>query len=260
METNISTPAPVQAGLPTVGHQAGNEEILSDAIRVPYLSLMQGLSELVTDGKAVMGEFIRSSTKEKLGDPEHPIDFIPLTFRNTWVISEKVGQKFEWRRREPLTAANQDLPWEWEENGTEWKRVKSVDVYALLVRDIIAERTEMEKAAVGELPDTDKALLPIIISFTSTSYGTGGKSVVTHFAKAKKFGFGGHVSILQVSARKDKNEKGTYYVMDVTNVGKTPQEYLQVCDYWRNLVAQNRVQSEEPTPDTAKAASDESKF
>lgn len=219
----------------------GGEEILASNIVIPKILLMQGLSEMVADGAAQMGEMVRSTTKEKVGGADKPVEIIPLTFNNTWVELEKVGQKFEYRGQVPMTAQNQDLPWEFEKNGTQWKRMKSLNLYALILDDVKAEQAEMEKAKNGEMPDPDKALLPILVSFRSTSFPAG-KAITTHFAKARKFGLPGHVSVLKLKCHKEKNDLGTYFVFDVENGGKTPSDVLQTCEYWKGLVASNRVQ------------------
>lgn len=234
-ETNRSL---VMGGAPV------EEEILSQNIIIPRLLLMQGLSDFVAEGKAIMGEMVRSTTVEKLGGPDKPVEFIPLTFTNTWVISEKVGQKYEYRGQEPLTAANQDLPWEFEKNGGQWKRTKSLNLYALLPSDIEAEKAELAKAEEGEMADPDKALMPVMIAFRSTSFSAG-KTISTHFAKAKKFNAPGYVSTLRLKCRKEKNDQGVFYVFEVETAGKTPKEAYSSCEYWRSLVGSSRVQVDE---------------
>lgn len=54
---------------------AGFDEIEEGDIKMPRLSILQGLSEVVIDGKAKMGQLGNSLTKEIYGDE---IDFIPL--------------------------------------------------------------------------------------------------------------------------------------------------------------------------------------
>lgn len=228
-------------GLMATTPQPDSEEILSSNVVIPKLLLMQALSDFVVDGKAVAGEFVRSSTVEKLGAKEAGVDIIPLTFTNTWIIKEKVGNKYEFRGVEPMTAANQDLPWDFKQNGTDWKRVKSINLYALLPADIKAEQEEMAKAQAGEDADPDKALIPVVISFRSTSFPAG-KDVVTHFAKAKKFKLPGYVSTLRVSAHHEKNDQGAYFVMDVKTSGKTSKDYHETCEYWKKLISAGKTQ------------------
>lgn len=226
---------------PVVTCECSTEEILSSNVVIPKLLLMQALSDFVVDGKAVAGEFVRSSNIEKLGAKEKGVEIIPLTFTNTWIIKEKVGNKYEFRGIEPMTAANQDLPWDFKQNGTDWKRVKSINLYALLPADIHAEQAEMAKAANGEDADPDKALIPVVLSFRSTSFPAG-KDVVTHFAKAKKFKLPGYVSVLKVTARHEKNDQGAYFVMETASCGKTPKEFHETCEYWKKIISAGKTQ------------------
>lgn len=259
MDTQIATQPQANVPMPASALVPGTEEILSSAIVIPKVLLMQGLSDLVAEGNAVMGEMVKSTTGEKLGNSENPVEFIPLTYNLTWVLSEKIGQKFEYRGQEPLTAANQDLPWEFEKNGAQWKRTKSLNLFALLTKDVKAEKEELAKADLGEMPDPDKALLPVMMSFRSTSF-TAGKNLVTHFAKAKKFGLPGHVSTLKLKCTREKNDKGTYFVFGVEHSGKTPREDFAVCDYWRTIVATKHVQVDESDEVATDAVSGSEQF
>jgi len=224
---------------------AGHEEILSSDIIIPKLLLMQGLSELVNERKASQGDMIRSTSGEKLGNPEKPVEFIPLTFYNQWIIQELVGKKYEFRGFEPMNAKNQDLPWDYEQNGTKWKRVKSINVYALLPEDIKREREEVKKARVqGGLPDPNTALMPVLISFRSTSY-TAGKAVVTHFARAQKYDVRGYVSTLKLACQQDKNDLGSFYVFGVAHGGNTAPEDQGVSEEWYQTLAQGKHKVDE---------------
>lgn len=249
MNTEVQTANTQKALATSAALTPGREEILADAIVIPRILLMQGLSDLVAEGKAVMGEMLRSNTHEVVGKPESPVEFIPLTYNLTWVLSEKVGQKYEYRSSEPLTPQNNDLPWDFTQNGTEWKRTKSLNLYALLTKDISAEKSELAKVESGDLPDPDKALLPVLISFRSTSFKAG-QDIMTHFAKARKFNLPGHVSRMMLKCTKEKNDLGTYYIFRVENVGKTSPEDLKLCDYWRNLVGSGKVQVDEEVEST----------
>jgi hypothetical protein len=236
--------------------QQGGEDILTSNIVIPKVLLMQGLSDLVANRKAIMGDMVRSTTGEKLGDDKSGVDFIPLTFKNEWILREKIGGKFEYRGKEPMTAQNQDAPWEFKKDGADWKRVKSLNVYALLPKDIAAEAAEMEKAKNGEMPDPDKALMPVLISFQSTSFQAG-KDLVTHFAKAKKFGVPGYVSTFKLKCYQDKNDKGTYFVYEIEPAGKTSTEQQKQAAYWYGIVSTQAVQVDDS--DEGEKVLDESK-
>lgn len=162
---------------------APRRETINSNLVIPKLHLMQQLSQLVVaeDSKVKPGQIVRSTTGQVVGDQKTPIHIIPLMFNDEWSISEKVGQKYQWRRTEPRTQTNDTLPWEFTENGTAWKRTKVISLFALLPTDLEAFKKEMKSDA----PDLDAVVLPVNITFRSTSFKTG-KDIATFFAKAEE--------------------------------------------------------------------------
>lgn len=230
------------------------ETILKSDVVIPKVLLMQGLSELVAEGVAKMGDMVRSTNGELLGDATKPIEVIPLTFKNTWIISEKIGEKYEFRGIQERNAKNENDPWEFTENGTPWKRTKSIDLFALLPADISAESEEIKKfRETGEMPDLGKTLLPVVISFRSTSYSAGRK-VVTHFTQAAgmaKFGVKAYGFTLKLACIKDKNDKGVYYVWDIKPGSRVSKEALERASDWYGVVATQPVNVDEGSENKA---------
>ncbi len=223
-------------GLAVVDPLAPTQEIMASDIIIPKLLLMQGLSEFVNERKAQQGDMVRSTTAEVVGGPEKPVDFIPLKMTSDWIIQEKQGQKFEYRGTIARNAGNETLPWTFYKTPTgqevveptantiEWRRMKVLNVYALLPQDIQAYQDEMKKLAdTGEMPDLNKTLLPIVLSFRSTSFNAG-KSVATFFAQLRDASrYNPSVKpyhyALTLECSADKNDKGSFYVFQVS--GKT---------------------------------------
>lgn len=239
--------------LPEVGKpQNQGGEILSSAVVVPRVLLMQGLSEAVAKrqkspaGVAIaQGDIVRSSNLEVLGGPDSPaIEFIPISFTNHWRIEERVGDKFEFRGKEAMTAMNQDLPWTFEKDGTQWRRVKSLEVFALLPGDIAAAAAEKAKAAAGEEFDPDKALLPVLIGFRSTAYNAG-KDVVTHFAKCRDFNAPGYVKSLTLRCEQTENEKGIFYIPKIGTGKMVPKDIQVIASNWLEILGTKAVQIDE---------------
>lgn len=256
------------------------EQILASDIIIPKLWLMQGLSDLVAADKAKAGEIRRSTNEELVGGPNSPVEFIPITFQNKWVIQEKVGKKFEYRKTVSRDGGLQDamkiitdrtgenLEWEFQHNGTDWKRVKVLNVFALLVNDIKAEQAEFEKfKKTGEVPDLNKTLLPVVISFRSTSYNAG-KTVVSHFAKAmapaqQRFGVKAYHYTQVLKCYQDKNDQGSFYVYEVVQGRKCTNEKTGAPEFeraseWASRLTQMPVikidESDEVKVDTAENA------
>lgn len=255
LQKNESHVPQTQAPLPV-------QEILSTDITIPSLLLMQGLSDFVTERKAQMGDIVRSTTIEKLGEPEkEPLHFVPLKITMAWAEQEKIGTKFEFRRLLERTAKNEHLPWSFWRNaqGTEfdkpgqlganeWRRVKSINVFALLPADVDAFEAEIAKAAeAGEIPDLNRTVLPVSISFRSTSFNAG-KTVTTFFAQvaemAEKAGLPNlrpwHYQ-LGLTCAADKNEKGSFFVWDVKKPSKLDKKYLPHVERWVKVLNQTNV-------------------
>ena len=240
------------------------ETVLRSDVIIPKVLLMQGLSEMVTERKAMMGDMVRSTTGEKLGDDKSPLEIIPLTFKNTWVLQEQVAGKFEYRGIEPRTAANEGLEWDFVKNGAKWKRVKSIELFALLPADVDAELAEIAKfEKTGEMPDLNKTLLPVVISFRSTSY-TAGKSVVTHFTKAAgmaKYGVKAHGFTLSVKCRPEKNDKGSYFVWDVAQGKKvSPKAYERAEEWYSVISADQNLKVDEAAEQTSAPSNSMAQF
>lgn len=232
------------------------QDIISSDVVIPKLLLMQGLSEFVAEGRARQGEIVRSSTLQKVagqmdpGQPFKTVDFIPLRITTGWAEKEKIGQKFEFRKAFPRTPDNDLLPWSFWRNSqgqdfdkpgmmgaTEWQRVKSIDVYALLPGDVDAFDAEMAAAAEkGEIPDLSKTILPVVISFRSTSFNAG-KNVTTFFAQVAKMAqkvptIRSYDYMLSLGCKADKNDKGSYFIFDVGQAKKLDPKYRQQAEEW----------------------------
>lgn len=219
-------------------------DVLSSDITIPRIILMQAMSELVADRKATPGDIVRTSTGEKVGDPAAPVSIIPLKFNSAWRLSEKVNGKFEWRNEEPRTAGNDKLPWEFQQHGTDWKREKVINLYALLVKDVIRFNEEMQSLGAGEMPDLNSSLLPVSISFRSTSFSAGGKALATFYAQVKEAISRGikakpHGYSIDLGAESHKNDKGNYYVFTCKNIRKLDlkmPELMAEAERWANVL------------------------
>lgn len=251
-----------EARLPAQAMETAGEEILKTDVVIPMLLLQQGLSDYVLNNQAKMGDMVRSTNAEKLGDDKTPLEFIPITIKNLWVISELVGKKFQFRKiiprrsvvapadvadeanRQDPDRQDENLPWEFTHMGTQWKRTKLLNVYALLPKDIEAFQAEIEKAKdTGEMPDLDKTLMPIVIPFRSTSFPAG-KTVVTHFTKARSMahiGAKAHGFALKLSCYSDKNDQGTFYVYEVGGTRKATKAEMVEAEKWAGILRNQEV-------------------
>lgn len=236
--------------LTTTSDMAG---LLTSDVIIPSLLLMQGLSDYVSEGKAAMGDMVRSTSGEKLGDSKTSLMFVPLAPPSaSWVLSQMVGKKYEYRGKIPRNASNDDMPWDFyaDNDGREvapspaasqWKRTKMLSLYALLPSDVDNEKAEREKLAKGEMPDLSKSLTPILINFRSTSFKAG-KEVVTFFTQAMNFGMKAWEYQLPLSTYLEKNDQGSYYVLSVdrTKAKAVPTEIIETVQKWAQIVSTSK--------------------
>lgn len=228
-----------------------DQEILNTDVIIPRLLLMQGLSEFVTERKANLGELVRSTTLEKVGVVGGPaLNIIPLRVTAEWAEQERQGDKFKFRRAFPRTPGNEHFPWsfwrdmqgnEYDKPGalgaTEWKRVKALNVFALMPGDIDAYDIEMEKvASEGRLPDLSKIVIPVMLSFRSTSYKAG-QGVATFFKQLAEVAqrvptVRSYHYQLPLTVKVDKNDKGTFYVFQVGQATALNPKYHAVAERW----------------------------
>jgi hypothetical protein len=239
-ETKKTTPPPqvpaVKANnLPTEAYEQnwGTEGTDSRDILIPKLLIMQGLSKMVTEDKAQMGDFVDSVTGELLGSGREKalqdVNFIPIMTFKTWVEYEKIEvkgkePKLEFKRIIPMDETNANWELEEDKDGITIRRDRCINFYVLL-----ANKTDD---------------LPYLITFRRTSYRAGQK-LATHFKKCELAALRGKpvppaATIFKLSASKMTNEKGTFYVVDVTPSEPTPKESLKMAwDWFQMLKASN---------------------
>lgn len=214
----------------------------SDII-IPKILPMQGLSQLVADGKAMMGEFRDSLSGEKLGSIAEPIPVIPFHVEKVWDILEEDGDQFKWVRSEPLIedptkqGYNDNLPWTDKEDGIEIKRVRRMNFYVMLPSQIDAGTA-----------------VPYVLSFKSTSYREGKKLFTQMYMRNRKANLPppGYTFIL--SGLKQKNDKGTFIVPTLELGPLTPAHQVSECLFWYKLIKKGGVkvdESEEQTIDVS---------
>lgn len=214
------TPAEIEAAKST-----GTQEVVASDVLIPRLLLMQGISPLVTQRKAQIGDLIRSTTGEKLGDPEHPIEIVPLKMVNTWINFETAKsaktQKPAFRGMEERGAHNEQLPWEYVgPQGQEMFRRKAITLYALVPGDVAAYNAEIERSiAAGEAPDLNRTIMPVVITIQSTSFKHAGKKCASFFNsvrvnQARVPTLAPFQYILTLRGREEKKGDNAWYVMD----------------------------------------------
>ena len=234
------------------------EEVLRSDILIPYLLLVQDLSDFKKEGKANVGDICKSTTAEKYGDAKTPVDVVFLHYpQANWILEEKPAgaTRFKFRRMFPRNAANENLPWSfWGDTdgnevppgtrgASEWRRVKQLAVFAILKKDIEAAALEKKKLESGDLPDPTKALTPVMVSFRGSSYDAG-KEVCSFFTQTKASGVDIFRYALPLTCEHVKDQDTSYHVYKVNRNGfkGVEKENLETIQTWVSMVTKNRRQ------------------
>ncbi len=224
----------------------GGENISNSDILIPRILLMQGLSTAVADGLAAQGDFLRSTTKKHLAKKGEALEFVPLMTFKTWIISEIVANKAEWRGEAPMSAANEGDDLEFTAKNKDGKdapfrRDRAINIYVLLKQDL--ERYEKARANYdknGIMPTGEDALLPCLLSFRRTSYRAG-KQMMTFFKSCEQFKVPPAGGTYKLSALLEKGVKGNYHTFQVEQAGRTPVEYMQFAKDWYDVLRAGKV-------------------
>lgn len=182
----------------------GTEEVQGSDVRIPKILLMQGLSELVSEEKASMGDFVNSITGDKLGDVKTPIEFIPIHMWKDWTISEELSGKFEYKERVPFTAQNANWEREYVVDGVKHRRDLNLNFLVML------------KSDVGQ-----SGALPYVITFRRMSSNCG-KDLATFLQKAAMQKKAAPYYTIKMGGKMQKNDKGSFYVPTIAGATVTP--------------------------------------
>lgn len=246
--------------LPSTEVQQESSVLASDII-VPYVGLAQASSEAVKSRAVQMGDIYRTTNLESLGGPDKLVDVIFLDApQNNWILEQKEGNRFQYRGIEKRNASNENLPWtfwadkdgnemaEGQPGATEWRRVKQMRVFAILPKDIEASKEEIKKIELGELPDPNKALTPVVFTFRSSSYKAG-KEIATFFSQAQSMKAPIHRYILGATCTLEKNDEGSFYVWKIQRnpTKAVTKEDLPLVEEWVKILrtSKDKIQTHE---------------
>lgn len=211
----------------------GTENVDNKDILIPKLLVMQGLSKFVTEEKAMLGDFCNSVSSEVIGtargekEKQKPVAFVPIMTFKTWVQYKLIDGKRQYWNVIEHTPQNSNLPLKGitkDEFGidTEVERDECINFYVLL----------------ADQPDA----LPYVLSFRRTSKRAG-KILSTYFKECQIATARGKptppaANIFNLCAQKVTNDKGTFYVLEVTRAGKTPEQtLLRAWEWYKTLRA-----------------------
>jgi hypothetical protein len=215
----------------------GDNEMTSQDMVIPKILCMQGLSELVSEGKAKMGDFVDSLSGEVVGSTENPVAIVPFHMEKLYIISkrEKGAGRYEFDRIEAVTGQN--YPFEDEVGGMQFKYEYCLQFYCLRPED---------------------TSLPYVVSFKSTSLKSGKVLSTQMFVRNRAAGLVPPAFHILLGGRKEKNDQGTYIVMEVKQGEKTSNELIGQCLDWMKVIKAGKTRVEHGTE--AAPAAEETQF
>lgn len=195
------------------GAGGGDDFELSDVI-TPKILLMQPMSKLVVEeGKGKAGDFLDSLEQTVLGDGKKPIEIIVFDKFKNWKVSDMSSGLKKWVRYDDYRASDGDLDWEFQEDGKTMRRDKTLTYSVLLVKDGVVQE------------------MPYKISFSSSTYKNA-RRLQSYIEKLRIQGKNSASSTFKLLSKKETNEKGTFYVIDVSVGRPTTQEEQAMALNW----------------------------
>jgi hypothetical protein len=207
----------------------GQPAVSSRDIVIPKILCMQGLSELVTEDKAKMGDFVDSMTSEIIGNyKDKPVQFIPFHLEKIWIISKKVqGQgDFSFDSITNVTPENEGMRYQEVVDGVEYKREYTMNFYVLRPED---------------------TSLPYIISFKGMSSKAGRILATQMYVRNSAAGLVPPAKIMELAGTKDKNDKGTFITLNSKAVDESSAEQIDSAFQWYKTVTSGGTKAHEET-------------
>lgn len=203
----------------------GQPQVSSKDIVIPKILCMQGLSQLVADEKAKMGDLVDSMTSEVIGNcTSKPVQFIPFHLEKILIVSRYSSGDWEFDHIEPVTPANENTPYETEVGGTKYKNEYCMNFYVLRPEDMS---------------------LPYIISFKGMSRKAGKILATQMFVRNAAAGKIPPAFVMELCGTKTKNDKGTFFVLESKTVRDSTDEEISSAFTWYKTVNSGGVKAHE---------------
>jgi hypothetical protein len=208
-----------------------NPELSAQDILIAKVLLMQFMSEKVTEGVALAGDFRDSVTDDLLGSFKAPMEFIPFHLTKTFIEFKEEGQDKKFVRIVPINSNpmskdyNDELPYEEVINGERILRDRTMNVYVLDPNN-------------PEMP-------PRIISFRRSSLKAGKQLATGMYVRNASSKLPPYAYIWQLAARLESNDKGKYYVFEAKSTPKLiDASMIGAIKFWTKQVSTNKVRED----------------
>lgn len=204
------------------------------AVVIPRLLFMQGMSEVVSEGKAKLGDVIDNLSEEVLGGIDKPLEVIPFKCEELWRIVHAKGGKL--KKTIPYDHTNSDLPFEaTDEDGDLVKNVYTLRYYVLLPKDI----------AKG-------GAVPYIVEFKSSASLKAGKKIYTQmYVKNPAANLPPVTNSFNISTFKTNGPDGQPYAATDAKIGRriSETEYKTAFKWYQTLQStETQVHGDDDVP------------
>lgn len=218
-EVATTTGTEVSTDVNDLGEWGLEDQVIdSKDVVLPRLWLMQALSEAVAEKEiANSGDIINSVTEEVLAEAGDSINVVPIKFEKLWFVMEKSDDKGKMLAVEPVTPANAARGKEGSHEGVPCTYIYALRFYVLVE---------------GEA-------LPAVVTFKSTGLRAGKQLLTESWVKNIKAGKNPASRYMALSAEKQKNDKGVYYVFNVRSGEDTAVDTQQEALQWVKTLKQN---------------------
>lgn len=233
-ETAVATQDDMQARMLALKEDAAQKQaqlaelgIDSGDLVIPLIQIMQGTSEMVGEGQAVLGEIVNMQSQEKLGAFDKPIKILPLKMYKTMRTYDVTNNGFKFMFEEPLTPANDKLTGEGVIDGVPVKRYHTMNFFVLV-------KSDLDK---GEG-------FPCLIRFRSTGMNAG-RALATHLYKRVHLRQLPYSQYVELSSKREKKDTATYGAWVLGKPENASKEDMAVAESWLATLAKATVKIDE---------------
>lgn len=196
----------------------GEVETSSRDMQLPKILVTQGLSQLAIEGLAKTGDLMNSMTREKLGDTKTPFKFLPFHCDRVFYVSKFIQGTWKFHTITPVTPTNINTPYETLTDGVKYKNEFVQNFYCM----------------------TEEMSLPIVIAFKGQS-ARGGKNLFTQMFMANRaLGLAPCDKWMDLTVSVEKNDKGSFAVINPVPSTKATNEQQQECLKWLKVIKESK--------------------
>jgi hypothetical protein len=227
MEANVTTTSNQLPSELTDAYGA-SQDVTSRDLMIPKLLLAQGLSKSVSAGTARVGDLMNNVTGEIVADLKTPIILLPFHCEKKFTVSNKEGEKWVFKRTEPVTPANINTPY--------------------LVDQFTRYEYTLDFFCLKE-----GEAVPMVLSFKGSSEQSGKKLFTQMYVLNKANGLAPCAKWIEVLPTPKTNVKGTFMTLASKPIRNATIDEQMECVKWLQSVKQSKVKVSENGDEDAPA-------